>query len=600
MRYGLLNFFSISSQSHSQAGALVTSEELHKVTPRFSLFLLLFFSCFVSPTAMAQSGVITGRVVAEDGGGLSKVTVSIYSAYAGQRNSGNPPSATTDEDGNFKITDLKPRAYTIYVRETRGYVQPFIPGSERLRYYRIGDHAVLTMVRGGVITGRVTTADGEPIVGAQVSALMTRDAEGNSLRRGYGGRSRRTDDRGVYRLYGLSAGTYVVSVLSNLSIRRISPYDSHTPTFYPSSTRDTAAEVVVTNGAEVAGVDIRYRGDRGHTISGAMKGASEDSQSFVSFYSVATGSYTGEGRNRPGEAAGSFAIHGVADGEYELIAQTYRGGDDADSFITLPRRVTVRGADVGGIELKLVPRASIAGKIVVENRPESCEVKRTFSIEEAIVSLRRDEKTSRAVYQGYVSDMAPDEKGEFVIRHIIPGRYFIQPRLPAENWYVKSISSAASAPAGANASRPLSATVAQSGFALKAGEKLSGLTITIATDAASLSGKVVAAKDGARLPSRLRVHLTPAESALANDPLRYAEAIVSADGSFALNNIAPGKYWLIARAAPNDEPIDLSPTPIAWDAIVRVKLRREAEALKDEIELKPCQRVTEQIVKLAK
>jgi hypothetical protein len=196
--------------------------------------------------------------------------------------------------------------------------------------------------------------------------------------------------------------------------------------------------------------------------------------------------------------------------------------------------------------------------------------------------------------------MAADEKGEFVIRHIIPGRYFIQPRLPAENWYVKSISPATSAPAGVNASRPLSVAVAQSGFVLKAGEKLSGLTVTIASGAASLSGKVVAAKEGARLPSRVRVHFIPTESALADDTLRYAEAIVRSDGSFALNNIAPGKYWLIARAAPDDEPIDLPPTPIAWDAIVRARLRREAEALKVEIELKPCQRMADQIVKFAK
>ena len=115
-----------------------------------------------------------------------------------------------------------------------------------------------------------------------------------------------------------------------------------------------------------------------------------------------------------------------------------------------------------------------------------------------------------------------------------------------------------------------------------------------------MSGKVVAAKDGARLPSRLRVHLAPAEAANATDPLRYAEETARGDGAFAFNNIAPGRYWLIARAMPEDEPIDLPPTPIAWDANERTKLRREAEALKIEVELKPCQRVTEQIVKFAK
>jgi hypothetical protein len=544
--------------------------------------------------------VITGRVVAEDGGGLSKVNVSAHPAYAGRRNAGSPLSTTTDEEGNFKFTGLTPRAYSISAREAGGYVRPYIPGSGAI-YYRIGDHAVITMIRGGVITGRVATANGEPMVGAQVIATMTRDVEGNRLRRSYWGRVRITDDRGVYRLYGLAPGTYVVSVRSNLSIRQISPYDGDTPTYYPSSTRDTAAEVAVASGGEVAGVDIRYRGERGHIISGVVIGAGEGSQQYVSLHSVATGSYVGSGQIRPGEAANSFAIRGVSDGDYEIVGNAYGKSAEADNFISIPRRVTVRGSDVSGIELKVAPLASIAGKIVVENQPESCETKRKLSFEEVIVSLRRNEKTSWIIYQGYVNEMAPNEKGEFVIRNIIPGRYFTQLRLPAEYWYAKSISMTTSASSGADARRPAAgADLARNGVALKAGEKLSGLTLMVASGSASLSGKVIAAKEGARLPPRLRLHLAPVETTSANDPLRYAEAIARGDGAFAFNNITPGKYWLMARAAPDDEPIDNPPMPVAWDADERAKLRREAEALKVEIELKPCQRLTEQIVKFAK
>jgi hypothetical protein len=309
----------------------------------------------------------------------------------------------------------------------------------------------------------------------------------------------------------------------------------------------------------------------------------------------------GTGHVRPGERANSFAIHGVSDGEYEVVAQVFVS-NEAEGFSSPPRRVTVRGADAGGIELKLAPLATIAGKIVVENQPNGCESKRKFSLEEAIISARRAEKTSepRTVYQGYVNDIAPDDKGEFTIRQIPPGRYFIEPRLPAENWYLKSIT-ATSASGGANARRPTTAAdIALSGVALKSGEKLAGLTVTIASGAASLSGKLVAAIDGTRLPPRIRIHLAPAEPSSANDVSRYSETVVRSDGAFAFNNIAPGKYRLIARAAADDEPIDLPSTPIARDANERAKLRREAEALKVEVELKPCQRVTDQIMKFAK
>jgi hypothetical protein len=91
--------------------------------------------------------------------------------------------------------------------------------------------------------------------------------------------------------------------------------------------------------------------------------------------------------------------------------------------------------------------------------------------------------------------------------------------------------------------------------------------------------------------------LVPVELGAANDVLRYAEGFARRDGSFSLSNIAPGKYWLIARAAPDDEPIDRQPAPVAWDADERAKLRREAETLKTEVELKACQRVADQLVK---
>jgi hypothetical protein len=564
------------------------------------LFLAILISRF-APTSEAQTGVITGRVVAEDGGDMSNVSVSIYQVYAGQRNAVSPISTNTDENGNFNFTSLKPRAYWIYVRETRGYVNPFIPGSGTT-YYRIGDHAVITMIRGGVITGRVTTADGEPMIGAHVSATMTRDAEGATIRRQYASRTRITDDRGIYRLYGLQTGTYAVSVRSNLSAQQISPYDGDTPAYHPSSTRDTTAEVAVVSGGEVAGIDIRYRGERGHTVSGIVTGAGEASQPYVNLYSIAMGSYVGTGRVRPGEAANTFAFHGVSDGEYEMVAQVFVS-NQAEGFVSSPRRVTVRGADVVGIELKLAPRASIAGRIVVEKQPDGCETRRELSIEEVVVSLRRDEKTSepRTVYRSYVNDMAPDDKGEFAIHNIDPGRYFIQPRLPAEYWYVKSISTTTNAPAGANTRRPAAAAgIAQNGVVLKSGERFSGLTVTIANNAASLSGKAVAAKEGTRLPSRLRVHLAPAERMSADDATRYFETIVRLDGAFAFNNIAPGKYWLITRAMPENEPIDIPSTPVSRDANERAKLRKEAEAIKIEVELKPCQRMTEQIVKFAK
>jgi hypothetical protein len=162
---------------------------------------------------------------------------------------------------------------------------------------------------------------------------------------------------------------------------------------------------------------------------------------------------------------------------------------------------------------------------------------------------------------------------------------------------VKAITASAPASARGAARGAPPADVARNGLTLKAGEKITGVTVTLADGAAGVSGKVTPAKEGSRLPARLRVHLVPAEAGATNDALRYAETFARGDGSFSLSNIAPGKYWLVARAAPDDELIDRQPAPVALDAKERTKLRKDSEAMKMEVELKPCQRVTDRLIK---
>src|SRR5262249_50563850 len=171
--------------------------------------------------------------------------------------------------------------------------------------------------------------------------------------------------------------------------------------------------------------------------------------------------------------------------------------------------------------------ASISGKIVLEAPQNACENRRNSTVEELALSARRDASSGGSVdpFSLYQQDVSPNDKGDFSISNLLPGRYFIEPRLPNENWYVKSIASNAP-PAGATARRaaapPAATDIARGGILLKSGEKLTGLTLTVADGAADLRGKVAAEKEGAPLPTRLRVHLVPAEATASEHVLRYA------------------------------------------------------------------------------
>jgi hypothetical protein len=451
----------------------------------------------------------------------------------------------------------------------------------------------------GVITGRVTTLTGEPMVGVRVNALMVKDLNGNPERRQFGGRQRFTDDRGVYRIYGLRPGIYVVYARGDVTSSPISPYEGYAPTYHPSSPRATASEVRITKGSEAIGVDIRYRGERGYAVSGLApvgKDAPRGTGMSVALYDVSSGFLAGVQNLGQVEAQNAFTIKGITDGEYEIVARVH-GTENDESHVSLPRRVKVRGADVGGIELKFAPLASVSGKVVVEALPDACEGGRKSSRNNIFFRFRPDTKamTDTRRIRNFQSGGSVSEQGEFNISGLDPSRYFISSGLPDENLYFKSIT-APVATTGKDSVGPVATyDVGRNGLALKSGDRVSGLVVTIANGAASLRGSLKAENESLRAPARIVVHLVPVEPAAADDVLRFAEVPAGRNGAFEFKNMAPGKYHLLTRSAPNDEPNDNPPA--AWDAVERARLRKEAEAMNVEVELKPCQRITDQVVK---
>src|SRR5499426_4879882 len=182
--------------------------------PSLTLAALLFISASWSATAQEtrpkREGVISGRLVADDGqpmGGAKVIAIGVSkSPFAGGIQTTN-----CDADGNFKVTGLSHGVYSI-VAQAPGYVSV----QDLSRKYRVGESVIIRMARGGVITGRVTDEFGEPMVGVPVSADRVRDSEGRPdtsvTRMNEMHSSRITDDRGDYRIYGLEAGAYVVGV----------------------------------------------------------------------------------------------------------------------------------------------------------------------------------------------------------------------------------------------------------------------------------------------------------------------------------------------------------------------------------------------------
>jgi Carboxypeptidase regulatory-like domain len=124
-------------------------------------------------------------------------------------------SVKTDENGCYQFTELPAGNYQIrahslaYVPENRA--SPLDPFRQiTLNEGEKRENVDFALVLGGVITGRVTDADGRPLISKGVN-LSVVDEMGQKRRYAafHFGQMFLTDDRGVYRLFGLPPGRYL-------------------------------------------------------------------------------------------------------------------------------------------------------------------------------------------------------------------------------------------------------------------------------------------------------------------------------------------------------------------------------------------------------
>jgi len=511
------------------------------------LVLFALYAVGVTPAiAQSRNDSISGRVVDQSGDALPEVMVGLSGPEAIQW-------TKTSKEGSFTFNRPKPGIYYIFA-EAPGLVN----SGNRLQV-RLGDSVNLTMVPGGVITGRVTDQNGDPVIEVQVSTVLLKQSDGivpTSL--GYG-QSIATDDRGVYRIYGLHPGRYIVaSNAGNSFASAVDPLTSNPPTYYPSNDRASATEIDVQPGQEVTGVDIRFRSVMGHSISGVVEGLPNeevDRRNTVNVILVQLpekiplrGVFSML-RSSPNE----FSLSGIPEGNYELFARVISQGE---SYASEPYKITIRGGDAKGIRLKAMPMPSIGGSIVVEQPVEK---------ERSCPNLRVSMPEEVSIRVASASEFSQSQVGsnrDFRLTYLKPGKARLYADLPGEHWYVRSISRRA--------------------IDLKFGDRITGVVVTIAQDGAQLLGKV--AGEGKK-----RAFLVPAATEAVDDIHRYAYGDTAADGAFLLKNIAPGEYYFYSSPL-----IDANEHPVSnylFDDKSRSRLREMATQFGTKVTLAPCQKL---------
>lgn len=369
----------------------------------------------------------------------------------------------TDDEGRFRFTGLKAAQYALaaskepYASRFYGSSRPVpsgrgAPSGPLNLTIRDGEtrSIEIRLPRGAVITGRVTDGDGQPVPGTTVVVLADRFEPATGVRRLVARDISTTDDRGVYRSFGLPAGQYVVyaQVSPGFDAQVVKRSTSEAQslvaanTYYPSASDGAlAARITIGPGEERAGIDIQAQ----YVPMASIKG-------FVAGTSAATGGFLR--LTRPNDALGAtivaaaqvgpdgqFTFPAVAPGRYEIqiVAPSPPPGGSGDrTWMWGSTPVAVDGEDLANVAVQLAPTFTISGRIVFEGTTAAPPLPAT--------------SLPAAIFGSVPSGLPPPamqllDGGRFSMTGLIPGVYrtngFAAPlrgvQVPIGPWWLKSI-----------------------------------------------------------------------------------------------------------------------------------------------------------------
>src|SRR6185369_9934604 len=194
---------------------------------------------------------ISGKVKIRDKAVAGVIVFAEEQHSRGWRSRSNYRGAT-DQDGNYRITNVRAGTYTIRPVAPSFALEDYVTNNEVvISEGETVEDINFSMIPGGVITGKILDPDGKPLVEEYVNVVPVDPASFVSMR--FEG-NLHTDDRGIYRAFGLHPGKYKVFVgrTESLGGERGS---YHRQTFYPSVTDDSKATVIeVTEGGETTNI----------------------------------------------------------------------------------------------------------------------------------------------------------------------------------------------------------------------------------------------------------------------------------------------------------------------------------------------------------
>jgi hypothetical protein len=313
--------------------------------------LLLLLACAASLTAHGQpprdlrpsppsagTAEIRGRVLAADTGApvpgavvnLIRAPTSSPAVTTGIMSGGSSQEA--GPDGRYVFTGVSAGEYFIgagdaesrasYLRTLFGATGLQAPGtSVTVADGQRVDGIDIRLAPAAVIAGQVVDDAGLPVARTAVSALRW-----TGSRPVRAGPRTTTDDRGFYRLFGLSPGDYMVAAEARPAPPNRERRTALMTTFSPGATGVAAARVVRALGGEVVEADIRMVRSHRIRLGGLLLDVRGQPVANGNVTLALADSLDTRGTSAVTDAHGRFSFRDLAPGPYRLVGRAYFSG----------------------------------------------------------------------------------------------------------------------------------------------------------------------------------------------------------------------------------------------------------------------------------
>jgi protocatechuate 3,4-dioxygenase beta subunit len=528
------------------------------MNPLVRIGLFLFF---LSPLVFGQTqnnsprnSSISGRVTASDNPAanikVSAVEIKGDDGSGGYSVAGLNPTerqgstATTDAEGRYRITGLTAGKFLVKVESGAFVVDKQRGGNNRTVALDDNEEAKnidFSVVRGGVITGRVTDSQGRPVIARQVRLqIINEQGQKRDHTAQFGFDMYSTDDRGVYRLYGLPPGRYIVSSGSALwgSTGRKFP-----TTYHPGVTsEDQAAIIELSGGNEATGVDIVLgNASTGYEALGRV--IDSETGNPITQVSLMCFGIGEEGRGGGGyngnaktDAQGNFRFAGLPAGRYSLSLSPdidfLSGGIE---YYIDEATFEIANSNAAGIEVRAKRGGSISGIVVADNNTApALRNKLGQMMLSASVSKKEDQQSSFDLFSGHRTAKIGSD-GRFRISGLSPGEVeFGFFSLTGGNPTVARVERDGGEVRGKLEIRP--------------GEAINGVRVVVAYGTGVIRGQVNV--DGGKLSEASRIVIT-ANRTGAREGGGSMQAEADNKGRFVIQNLVDGEYELVVQAIGN-------------------------------------------------